>query len=322
MNAPLDPMDSTADAISACDADGRDPARSLAEAPTRITPCDPDWPEALEHVEDPPSALWLRGERRLLSAWPRIAIVGTRAPTPYGEAQARRFAAAFARAGLAVVSGLARGVDSAAHAATLDANGATIAVLGSGVDVPWPTGPTTDAVLARGLVVSEFQLGVRPRRHHFPLRNRIIGALSAAVLVIEAAERSGSLITARFAVDLGLPVFALPGRVDHPMSHGALALIRDGATPVGSPEQLLDDLFGASLTRRASEGHDAQAAPMPPDGTLGRALYLALEGETQTAGELAARAGSEVGPVLAALVDLELDGHVHRAPGGLYSRRR
>ncbi len=295
-----------------------DTPAAAADVPLRITPDAPDWPEALEHVEDPPAALWLRGDRRLLSAWPRIAIVGTRAPTPYGEAQARRFAHTFARAGIGVVSGLARGVDSAAHRAALDAGGATLAVLGSGVDVPWPTGPLTEELLARGLVLSEFGLGVGPRRHHFPLRNRVIAALSAAVLVVEAAGRSGSLVTARFAVDLGLPVFALPGRVDHPMARGTLELIRAGATAVGSPEELLQDLFGTNVTATAPDGELALEGPAP--GTLARALFDALAGETATAGELAARLAADVGATLAALVELELDGRVRRAPGGLYSR--
>lgn len=289
-------------------------------APERITPHDPDWPEALEHVEDPPPKLWLAGDRALLRAWPRIAIVGTRAPTPYGEAQARRFAGAFARAGIAVVSGLARGIDSAAHAAALDAGGATLAVLGSGVDVPWPKGPLTDALYARGLVLSEFDPGVGPRRHHFPIRNRIIAALSSAVLVVEAAERSGSLVTARFAVDLGVPVFALPGRIDHPMARGTLALLRDGATAVGAPDQLLRDLYGDDATQSPSSPPTAQ--PGPTVGTLPRALFEALEGETATAGELAAQLDQSAGPILAALVELELAGWIHRAPGGLYSRPR
>jgi DNA processing protein len=140
------------------------------------------------------------------------------------------------------------------------------------------------------------------------------------VLVVEAAERSGSLTTARFALDLGVPVFALPGRVDHPMARGTLALIRDGATAVGSPEQLLDDLFGRG--GMAVAGFDRAAAlPGPATGTLGLALFDALEGETATVGELAERRGAEVGAVLAALVELELDGFVRRSPGGLYSRR-
>lgn len=288
-----------------------------------LTPDDADWPEALEHVEDPPARLWYRGERSLLTAWPRIAIVGSRAPTPYGEAQARRFAAAFARAGVAVVSGLARGVDGAAHAAALEEGGATIAVLGSGVDVPWPTGTVTDAVLSRGLVLSEFAPGVGPRRHHFPIRNRIIAALGAGVLVVEAAERSGSLVTARFAVDLGVHVFGIPGRVDHPMSRGVLALLRDGATAVGSPEQLLADLFGEGAAPAPSAPTGGPAGgPGPTIGTLPRRVFDALLGETATAAEVARGLHADVAKVLAALVELELDGWVRRAPGGLYARVR
>jgi len=178
----------------------------------------------------------------------------------------------------------------------------------------------TDRVLAKGLVLSEFGLGVGPRRHHFPLRNRIIAALSAAVLVVEAAERSGSLITARFAVDLGLPVFAIPGRIDHPMARGALELIRAGATAVGSPEQLIDDLFGPGTSASSGAGPRPGARPGPTPGTLSAALHDALAGETATAGELAVQLDEDVGQVLAALVELELNGFVRRSPGGLYAR--
>ena len=273
----------------------------------KLVPGSPDWPAELKELPDPPEALWLRGQVELLGTRPRVALVGSRAATPYGRDQAARFARALARRGVCVVSGLARGIDGAAHRAALDARGSTIALLGSGVDRPWPTGALTRAMTQEGLLVSEFPPGQDPRRHHFPLRNRLISALSAAVLVVEAAEHSGSLITARWALDQGREVFALPGRVDHPMARGTLSLLRQGATPVGSPEQLLADL---GWDQSPSNGVPPTA---PVTGLLGH-----LVGETLTAGELARRAGQPVAEVLGALATLELEGEVARSPGGLY----
>ena len=237
-----------------------------------------------------------------------IGIVGTRSPTPYGVAQAERFGAAFAEAGIVVVSGLARGIDSVAHAAALDAGGGTIAVLGSGVERPWPRERLTRRIRTEGLLVSEFPPQMGPRRHHFPLRNRLISGMSTAVVVIEAAWASGSLITARWAADQSRDVFALPGRVDHPMSRGSHRLIREGALLVESPNDVLVDLGWA----------DPQSSPksQPKNSPV----FEALLGETLTADELAQRAELQIGEVLVELARLELGGAVVRAPGGLYRR--
>ena len=167
------------------------------DTPRAHTPDSLSWPAALEQAAPAPSELWTRGRHELLGRVPSIAVVGSRAATPYGLDQARRFGRELARVGVCVVSGLARGVDQAAHEGALEAGGDTVAVLGCGVDRPWPDGPTTDRIGREGLLVSEFPPGTGPRRHHFPLRNRLISCLSQAVLVIEAAARSGSLITAR-----------------------------------------------------------------------------------------------------------------------------
>ena len=230
--------------------------------------------------------------------------------THYGETQARRFGYELAARGITVVSGLARGVDAAAHEGALAAGGPTIAVLGSGVDRPWPEGPLAACMGVQGLLLSEFAPGTRPRRHHFPLRNRLIAALADAVLVVEAAESSGSLITARWAADQGQDVFALPGRVDHPMALGTLRVIREGATPVGAPAMLVEDVYGPGAAPAGT-----CAAPHPDEE---RALVVALRGETLGAAELADRLGRGVGEVLAELTTLELDGRVVRRPGGLY----
>jgi len=293
-----------------------------------IEPDSALWPAELETIEAPPSALWLRGREALLlpdPARPRVAIVGTRAPTPYGHAQAQRFAACLARAGVIVISGLARGIDQAAHAAALDAGGGTIAVLGSGVDRPWPAGELSERIARDGLLLSEFAPGERPRRHHFPLRNRLISGLSSAVLVVEAARASGSLITARWAADQGRAVYALPGRVDHPMAGGCHRLLREGAALVEDPLEILAELgLAGSPPLEAGRSLASSARALVPPRTLINAnaplppLLEHLRGETLSADELAERCARELPGVLAELVKHELAGRVHRRPGALY----
>jgi DNA processing protein len=280
----------------------------------RIEPGSSLWPSELEAIELPPEALWVRGRVELLAHRPRIAIVGTRAPTPYGEAQSARFASALAVAGVSIVSGMARGIDQAAHGAALAVGGTTIAVLGSGVDRPWPPGALCDAVIERGLLLSEFQPGESPRPHHFPLRNRLISGLCSGVVVIEAAHASGSLITARWAADQGRTVYALPGRVDHPMARGAHRLIREGATLVESPEDVLADL-GLRDLHTDREDPEASKRSLSKDGMR---IIEALRGETLSADELAERTGCALTSVLVELVALEMEGAVVRGPGGLY----
>ena len=272
--------------------------------PIQLDPASPSWPRELDTIDCPPDTLWARGGLELLRHRPRVAVVGTRSPSPYGEAQAHRFAEDLARAGVVVVSGLARGIDQAAHAGALAAGGGTIAVLGSGVDRPWPEVPLAERIAGEGLLLSEYRPGTSPRRHHFPLRNRLISGLCDAVLVIEAAHASGSLITARWGVDQGREVFALPGRVDHPMSRGTLRLLREGATPVESAAQLLEDLYGCAPV--ASNRRTESDAPEDD-------LLLALRGEYLTADELAERLGRPLPDVLARLTERELEGQVVRA---------
>lgn len=256
----------------------------------------------------------MRGRVEILARVPRVAIVGTRAPTPYGVSQAARFAAALSEAGVTIVSGMARGIDQAAHRGVLRASGSTIAVLGSGVDCPWPEGEIVGELVSHGLLVSEFLPGEPPKPHHFPLRNRVISGLSRGVLVVEAAHASGSLITARWAADQGRTVYAIPGRIDHPMSRGTHRLIREGATLVESPDELLEDLLGVKSAERAGD------AGSMTDGrsASARAIVDALRGETLTAEELSIRIPRELSLVLVDLVELELSGDVVRAPGGLY----
>jgi len=280
-----------------------------------LVPGSPSWPEELRTIEAPPESLWARGRLELLGERPRIAIVGSRAPTPYGESQAARFATVLASAGVTVVSGMARGIDAAAHRFALREGGRTIAVLGNGVDRPWPAGELAETLAREGLLLSEFQPGEPPRPHHFPLRNRVISGLCEGVVVIEAAHASGSLITARWAADQGREVWALPGRVDHPMSRGTHRLIREGATLVESPEEVLAELgIVAPVAARTTRAAVTSAASHVLLGTL--------QGETLGAEELALRLDRSLPQVLTELVELELAGEVVRAPGGLYRLAR
>jgi DNA processing protein len=277
-----------------------------------IAPSATAWPSELTDIDGAPERLWLRGRAELLRHARRIAIVGTRAPTPYGESQARRFADCLSQAGWCIVSGLARGIDHAAHRAALDAGGATIAVLGCGVDRPWPAGPTSIEIATRGLLVSEHEPGTPPKPHHFPLRNRLISGLARAVVVIEAAHASGSLITARWAADQGRLVYALPGRVDHPMSRGAHRLLREGAQLVEDPEEIVREL-----------GEPGQLA-LPREerrfAGLQARLFDLLAGETLSVDEIARRGSATLAETLVALVELEMAEAIARGPGGLYRR--
>jgi len=277
--------------------------------PLRILPGSRLWPEALRTIDAPPEMLWLRGRPELLGLAPRVALVGSRSPTPYGETQARRFARVLAESGVVVVSGYARGIDQCAHRAALDAGGGTIAVLGNGVARPWPECDLLPRVLEHGLFLSEREPEEPPRPHHFPLRNRLISALSQAVLVVEAAHASGSLITARWAADQGREVFALPGRVDHPMARGCHRLLREGAHLVEDPEEIL-----AELGLRATSTGAGARAEREPDTPL----LLELRGETLTADELARRTRQPLTAVIVELVEAEMAGRVARTPGGLF----
>jgi len=297
-----------------------------------LQPVNADWPAALREIEAPPEQLWLRGAVELLGREPKVAIVGARAPTAYGEAQARRFARAFAEAGAVVVSGMARGIDQAVHEAVLDACGATIGVLGCGVDRPWPAGALSERMAREGLLLSEFEPGAPPLRRNFPLRNRVISGLCGAVVVAEAAAASGSLITARWAADQGRAVFALPGRVDHPMARGCHKLIREGAYLVEAPEEVLAELgLVAARAPQAARDPRAETSGAPSSGwhapgsgeqgsALAHGLLDALLGETLNADELAERLRRDVADVLTELVELELRGAVARGAGGLYRR--
>ena len=272
---------------------------------------DPAYPAALATIPDPPPVLWARGCVDAL-AGPAVAIVGSRAGSEYALAVAERLAADLAAYGVAVVSGLARGVDAAAHRGALAGRGVTIAVLGSGADVMYP--PEHDGlareIAARGVVISELVPGTPPQPYLFPLRNRIISGLVRAVVVIEAGDKSGSLITARCALEQGRDVLAVPGNVLSGRNRGAHALLRDGAKIVESADDILEEL---GMSRR---GEPARAAASAEDPVLARLT----PGEPLDLDALAERSGLAPARLLPRLFALELEGLVRRVGGGRFVR--
>jgi DNA processing protein len=288
-----------------------------------LTLGDPLYPQSLLRTEDPPLLLYAMGlpqawERNLLNATASgcIAVVGSRNPTPQGAANAHRFAQALAQAGLTVVSGLAMGVDGAAHEGALDGAAddalATIAVVGTGLDRVYPRQHRVLAhrIAQRGVLLSEFALGTPPLAAHFPQRNRIISGLSLGTLVVEAALQSGSLITARLAGEQGREVFAIPGSIHASQSRGCHALIKQGAKLVESAQDVLEELqFGLPLYPVTSQG-DAHESP----------LLQALAHDPAGLDALQARTGMPTQDLLAQLMTLELQGLVARLPGGLFQR--
>lgn len=286
---------------------------------------DADYPAALAETADAPPILWARGKLSLLSR-PMLALVGTRNASALGTRMARRLAADLGAAGFTIVSGLARGIDALAHRAALETG--TVAVMAGGLDVVYPTENTDLAaeIAKQGLALSEMPFGLQPQARHFPRRNRIVSGLSAAVIVVEAAARSGSLITARIALDQGRDVMAVPG---HPMdsrASGANILIRDGATLVRGAEDVIAALGSIQTQTRAPvQKAPARAAPAPgpapaPEGRVEGAI-LALLGPAPVAEDQLIRdLGQSPRAIGQALAILELSGRITRNAGGLVSR--
>ncbi len=292
-----------------------------------VTLGDATYPASLLAMADPPLMLYLSGQLRLLEAagWPSraLAMVGSRNPTPQGAQNARQFARAFAGAGLAVVSGLALGVDGAAHEGALEGGAAgrlaTIAVIGTGIDRVYPRQHRELAhrIARQGLIVSEYPLGTPPLAGNFPKRNRLIAGLAQGTLVVEAALQSGSLITARLASEQGKEVFAIPGSIHSAQSRGCHALIRQGAKLVETAQDVLEELRwpGAVATAVGDAGVAAAPANNDPDG-----LLQALGADPVSLDALLARTGLDTATLQARLLELELDGQVGRLPGGLFQR--
>lgn len=286
-----------------------------------VTLADAGYPQDLLNTDDPPLMLYLSGVA--LPSWPQaIAVVGSRNPTPQGAANAREFSRAMAQAGLTVVSGLALGVDGAAHEGALDGAApgqlATIAVVGTGLDRVYPKRHLELArrIVERGLLVSEFPLGTGPLPENFPLRNRIISALGRGTLVVEAALQSGSLITARLCVEQGKDVFAIPGSIHSPQSRGCHALIKQGAKLVETAQDILEELrIPAPVAATADAGAEV------PGNANDDGLMQALGFDPVGLDALVARTGWPAAALQARLLELELDGCVARLPGGMFQRQ-
>jgi DNA processing protein len=266
-----------------------------------------EYPTLLASIPDPPALLWIRGDVTVLSSR-AIAVVGSRSATPYGLAIAAKIAGDLAAAGFVIVSGLARGVDSAAHVAALTAGGKSVGVLGCGIDRVYPPEhkPLAARVQRSGAVISEFPPGVPPLPHHFPLRNRIVSGLSRAVVVIEAPEKSGALITASTALEQGREVMVVPGPAVGGRNRGGHLLIRDGAKVVESADDILHDMNGQPL--------------FSSDGPLDQDLGQLPEITDFTVDDVARLTGEPPSTVLARLLDLELAGRIQRIGGGRFSR--
>jgi DNA processing protein len=291
-------------------------ARAASCGVTTLSWSDADYPAALATIVDPPFVLWVRGDRARLHA-PAVAIVGSRAASPYGLAVAERLSFDLASRGVTVISGLARGVDSAAHRGALAAGGVTIAVLGSGADVIYPAEHARLAgeIAQSGAVVSELIPGTPPRPLFFPLRNRVISGLSRAVVVIEAGEKSGSLITARSALDQGRDVLAVPGNVLSGRNRGAHGLLRDGAKIVESADDILEELGLPPSAVAEGQGSNAAGA------TVSDPVLASLsDGEPADFDAIAERSGLSPARLLPRLFDLELRGLVIRTGGGRFVR--
>jgi DNA processing protein len=279
----------------------------------RLVPwSDAAYPAALSAIVDPPPALWVRGNLAALSG-PAVAIVGSRAGSPYALTVAERLAADLAARGVVVVSGLARGVDSAAHRGALAAKGSTLAVLGSGADVIYPAEHESLArdIETDGAVMSELAPGTPPQKRFFPLRNRLISGLSRAVLIVEAGERSGSLITARCALDQGREVLAVPGNVLSGRNRGGHALLRDGAKIVESADDILEELGVPPLGRPGPIGSSGPEDPV---------LASLPAGESCDLDAISERTGLTSARLLPRLFELEMQGLVRRAGSGRFVR--
>ncbi|TFY97868.1 DNA-processing protein DprA [Ramlibacter rhizophilus] len=306
----------------------REATRAWLAQPGRrlLTLADADYPQALLEIADPPLMLWVSGamvEGQASLPWPRqaIAIVGSRNPTAQGASNARQFARSFAQAGWCVVSGLALGVDGAAHEGALEGSPgadhpATVAVVGTGLDRVYPRQHLALAhrIHEHGLMVSEYPLGTPPLPENFPRRNRLIAGLARGTLVVEAAVQSGSLITARMAAEQGREVFAIPGSIHSVQSRGCHALIKQGAKLVETAQDVMDELLPASAPTARPIPAEAFAASSA-DPLLGAAGH-----DPVSLDALQARTGLSTAELQVRLLELELAGELARLPGGLYQR--
>ena len=304
-------------------------ARQWAQASDQhiVTLADTAYPRALLDIADPPTLIYVRGRLDLLQR-PALAIVGSRNPTPQGIKNAENFSAALAQSGLIIVSGLALGIDTAAHLAALSVQGDTIAVIGTGIDRIYPARNLDLArrIVKQGCIISEFPLGTPAVAHNFPRRNRLISGLARGVLVVEAAAESGSLITARLAGEQGKEVFSIPGSIHSPQARGCHKLIKQGAKLVETVQDILEEL---DWHDQPSEKGQASASPLPTPSVTATGqeaqtdadeLLTLIGFDPCSIDELAARSGLSIEILSQQLLQLELDGHLANLPGGRFQR--
>jgi DNA processing protein len=280
-----------------------------------LTLADDDYPELLRHLPDPPLALFCRGDRALLRKT-AVAMVGSRRASAYGLNAARHLAGQLAIGGVAVVSGLARGIDAAAHEATLDAGGDTIAVLGTGIDIVYPRSHKKlfHAIEERGLIVTEFAPGMPPVSANFPIRNRIISGLALVTVIVEATGRSGSLITARTAAEQGRNVCAVPGTIFAPGAEGTNRLIQYGAKLVHDVNDILEEIPGSPRLAHVPE--------IAPDSPLREVLDIFTRDDATHIDAAAEKLKTSVAAVSNAVLQLELGGWLQALPGSRWTRIR
>ncbi len=300
--------------------------RSVELGVRLLTLNSPDYPASLKSVPDAPHLLYVRGE--ITSADDAaVAIVGSRQCTSYGIRMASKIAASLGRAGYTVVSGLALGIDGAAHRGALDGGGRTIAVLAGGLSAIYPPEHVdlANEVAAKGALITETPLSMAPQRGMFHARNRLISGLGRAVVVIEANDRSGALITARHAIEQGREIFAVPGNVDSPQSAGTLSLLRDGAKLIRNADDLLDDLNALAQPVRPAPSVGPPRVEVPkPAPTLTDPLHQRLWdmlAEPRHMDEIIRAMGLSIGELNKLLITLEMKKLIRRAPGSVYERR-
>ena len=298
--------------------------RSTAPDVTLITDRDPRYPRRLRILgELAPPKLYCRGNLELLTAERSIAIIGARDSTEYGDSVAEMFATDLARRGITIISGLARGIDGIAHRCALTAGGSTIAVLGCGIDVIYPHSNQRlqEQIAEEGLLISEFELGAPARKHHFPQRNRIIAMLGSGVLVVEAAYKSGTRITVRWALDHGQTVLAVPGPIGRAESQGTNEIIQEGGHLIISTRDVLEILHWTDSTaaEQSTEVPGALDAAITDPGA--RAVFACVEATARHIDEIARRCSRTASETLLHLFQLELDGRVVQHPGKRFARK-
>ncbi|TNF75002.1 MAG: DNA-protecting protein DprA [Acidobacteria bacterium] len=295
--------------------------RAEAIGASILTLLDDDYPEALRDLSLPPPILYCHGR---IPTRPAVAIVGSRRADPLGLEVAELFGRELAACGLTVVSGMALGVDAAAHRGAMETlTGRTLAVLGCGIDVTYPRNHRRlrKQISSQGALISEFPLGTPPFARHFPIRNRLIAALALGTLVVQGARRSGSLITARLAMDLGRDVYAIPGRIFDELAIGPNTLIRDGALVALLPRDIVESLPSSVQDRLVNRVRKKADRRPPVKGPAGEVLQAMPSGELVAADQLAETSGLAIDQVLGSLLELELTGWIRRHPGPSYQRR-